>query len=197
MKTTPDMPSPTRTDRWLADAVAVLPSAIRLFPTIKPPNIVPVGALSLLGGARQPLWQALLTPLLVMAVTDYILKITLNYTPFNPYVYASFALTVLLGRALLRGTRSWWRIGSASLAASTLFYLVTNFGVWYAGIGKPGAMYSGTAAGLLTCYVQGIPFFGLTALGDLGCCFALFAAYDWITGGALARKPAAVEEAAK
>jgi hypothetical protein len=50
---------------------------------------------------------------------------------------------------------------AASLAASVLFFVVTNFAVW-----AMGSMYPKSAGGLLACYVAAIPFFGNTLLGD-------------------------------
>jgi hypothetical protein len=196
MNTTPQTAARKWPARLLADVLVVLPSVLRIFPYIKPPNFQPVGALSLLGGARQPLWQALLTPMLVMVVTDLLLERMFGWTPFNPFVYGCFAAMVLLGR-LLRRTNSPLKIGSASLAGSTLFYLVTNFGVWYMSRGKPNALYAPTLDGLLICYRQGLYFFGLTVLGDLGFCFVLFGAYDWLTKPALGEKRAPIEEIAR
>ena len=46
------------------------------------------------------------------------------------------------------------------LASSTLFFIVTNFGVWLLG-------YPNTIAGLISCYTLAIPFFLNTILGDL------------------------------
>jgi hypothetical protein len=103
---------------------------------------------------------------------------------------------VLLGRTL-RQSRSWARLVAASLASSILFFLVSNFGVWFKCLIGASRLYPPTAAGLLTCYVQGIPYFGLTLVGDLGFSFALLGVYDWIAKPALGTKPAAVEEAAR
>jgi hypothetical protein len=56
------------------------------------------------------------------------------------------------------------------------FYLITNFGAWIA-----DPMYAHTAAGLAACYVAGIPFLGLTALGDLTYTGVLFGLHAWLT----------------
>src|SRR6516225_8364960 len=87
---------------WAA-AMAVIAGLIRLIP-FHPMNFTPVGALGLFGGARLRSWWAYVLPLGVMAVTDLLLWGIhgINYTPFDPWVYASFALTVVWGRLLLR-----------------------------------------------------------------------------------------------
>ena len=73
----------------------------------------------------------------------------------QPVVYLSLALVVSLG-FLLRRHRSWLRIAGTGFAAAMAFFLVSNFGVWALG---GGTYYPHTAAGLLDCYVQAIPFF--------------------------------------
>jgi hypothetical protein len=42
------------------------------------------------------------------------------------------------------------------LAASILFFLMTNFGIWAVG---DGVRYSQDARGLIECYTMGLPFF--------------------------------------
>jgi hypothetical protein len=86
-----------------------------------------------------------------------------------PFVYGALLLIVCLGRQLQTcRRRPTWLLGG-SLAASALFFLVTNLGVWLA-----GDWYPQTAAGLVACYVEAIPFFGSTVLGDLVFCGVLF-----------------------
>ena len=41
-----------------------------------------------------------------------------------------------------------------ALSGAVIFYLVTNFGVWF------GGMYSQNFNGLIESYVMGLPFFG-------------------------------------
>jgi hypothetical protein len=65
-------------------------------------------------------------------------------------------------------------VAGACLAASTIFYLTTNFAVW-AGSG----MYAKTLAGLVSCYVAALPFFGPTVAGDLFYSAVLFGGFAW------------------
>jgi hypothetical protein len=80
-------------------------------------------------------------------------------------VYASFLLSVLIGR-LLQNRRTFLRIAGATLLGSTQFFLVTNFALWWL-----LNSYPKTAAGLAACYLAGLPLFGNTLAGD-----ALYAA---------------------
>lgn len=149
--------NPTNDSRaaWLATAgMAVTAGAIRLLPHL--PNFAPVGALGLFAGGRLRSWQAFAVPLLVMAVSDVLLSLMFGYKPFNPYVYSCFLVNVLLGQLFLR-SGGLWRVPAVSLAASLLFFVVTNFGVW---AGSDGSVYPKTLAGLSACYVAALPFAG-------------------------------------
>jgi len=75
-------------------------------------------------------------------------------------VHGSFALVVCLG-LLLRKRRTPLRIAGAALASSTLFFVISNFGVW-----AFGSLYPQTGAGLVACYAAAIPFFRNTLMGD-------------------------------
>jgi hypothetical protein len=103
-----------------------------------------------------------------------------------PFVYASFALTVGLGR-WLRGRRSIAQLVVAVLAAALLFYLIANFGVW-----ARGGLYPRTWEGLLACYVAAIPYLRNMLLGNLAYSVVLFGAYAL----ACLRVPALREERA-
>jgi hypothetical protein len=174
-----------RISRPLATGLAILAGIVRLLP--HPWNFTPLGALGLYGGARLRSWQAFALPLVVLAVTDLVLWVLLDNHPFDPFVYGSFLIYVLLGRLLSR-TQSPWRIGLASLVGSLQFFIITNFGVWLTGLGKPYATYPGSLEGLVACYLAAIPFYGKdvapplgflgnTILGDLAFTALLFAGH--------------------
>jgi hypothetical protein len=77
-----------------------------------------------------------------------------------PVVYASFLVSVAIG-FWLRDRRSLGRISAATLLGAIQFFLVTNFAFWAFGL-----YYPRNSAGLLACYVAGIPFFWNTLAGD-------------------------------
>jgi hypothetical protein len=164
--------------------------AIRLVPAIKPPNFAPVGATGLLGGARLPFWVIIPLQIIAAVVVDTVLWKGFHLKPFNFAVYASFVLYALLGRALLKGNDRFSRIAGVTFLASLQFFLITNFQVWYAGIGEPGQMYEANLPGLLMCYAKALPFFGWTLASDLGFTAVLFGAEAWVYGMLFAAKPA-------
>jgi len=149
--------------RLLALSVFVLSAALaRVLP--HPPNVTPIAAMALFGGACFSNRRlAFLLPLAAMMLSDLML-FGLGQVPFpgvlSVWVYGSFALTVCIGISLRRRRRAL-PIARATLASAALFYVVTNFGVW-----ATGAWYPRTAAGLATCYTAAIPFFRNMLIGD-------------------------------
>jgi uncharacterized protein (TIGR00290 family) len=136
-------------------ALVVLAAVLRIAP--HPWNFTPVGAMAIFSGAViRDRRLAFLIPVLAMAAGD----IWVGFNKLTPLVYASFLLSVAIGR-LLCEKRSVWRIGGATFAGSMQFFLVTNLGVW-AFLGS----YPHTARGLLGCYIAGIPFFWSTVASD-------------------------------
>jgi hypothetical protein len=153
----------------LALGLTVLGAVARFLP--HPPNFAPVGSVSLFAGARLPGWQAYLAPLVLMALTDMVLR----FSPATPFVYASFLISVWIGRRL-RTTESAWRVGGAALLCSVQFFVITNFGTWAA-----TPYYPHTLAGLAACYTAAIPFFGYTVAGDLFYTAVLFGLHAWLS----------------
>jgi hypothetical protein len=140
--------------------------AIRLLP--HPPNVNPIAAVALFGGASfADKRLAFLVPLSAMFLSDLVIGL---YSHME-FVYASFAAIVGIG-LLLRARRNAFAIGGAAIASSVLFFIVTNFGTW-----ATQSMYPHTAAGLMTCYVAALPFFQNTLAGDLFFTAVLFGGF--------------------
>lgn len=129
---------------------------LRLIP--HPPNFVPIAAIALFGGcyiADKRL--ALLLPLLALLISD----LFLGFHGTMLYVYSAMVFTVVMGHLLAKRLQLSTMI-LASLSASIIFFLVTNFGVWL-----HYDFYPKTVEGLLAAYIAAIPFFHYTVLGDL------------------------------
>lgn len=134
----------------------VLAALSRLLPHL--PNFTPIAAMALFGGAKlNSRSEALGVVLGAMLLSDLVL----GFDVISPVVYFSLAVIVLAGRFLKR-TSAVSAIAGMSLAGSTIFFVITNFGVW-----ALQGMYPKSAAGLMECYTMAIPFFHSTAAGDL------------------------------
>lgn len=141
---------------WILTALIATAAATRLLP--HPPNFAPIAAMALFGGATMTdRRMAFLVPMAAMFMADLFIGLHI----LMPLVYASFAITVLLGFWLRPRIRPS-TILAAALASSILFFLVTNFGVWVL-----FDSYPHTWAGLGACYVAAIPYFRNTLAGDL------------------------------
>ena len=116
-----------------------------------PPNFTPIAAIALLsskGFANR--WVALLIPIVSLFISDLFLGLHTTI----PFVYGSFILIAMLGRYVKK-----INIFSV-LLSSSIFFLVTNLGVWL-------LHYPLSAEGLFQCYILALPFFLNTVIGDL------------------------------
>ena len=121
----------------------------RLLP--HPPNFAPITGIALFTGhhfANKRL--ALFIPIFCMFITDLYLGIH----SLMPIVYLSFVMISILGI----------RAKSISLGivvgASSIFFIITNLGVWYFN-------YPLNWAGFTSCFILAIPFFVNSLMGDL------------------------------
>ena len=151
------------TRSWVLLGITLSAAAMRLVP--HPPNITPIGAMALFGGAYFATRRtAFLLPLAAMYLSDLALGFFIYdfgwFHPFMPFVYVSFVAAACLG-FLIRRRLTPLMVAGAALTSSVIFFIVTNFGVWLG-----SSLYPKTVAGLGSCYVAAIPFFGNTLLGN-------------------------------
>jgi uncharacterized membrane-anchored protein YitT (DUF2179 family) len=93
--------------------------------------------------------------------------------PLMLAVYLSHLAGVFLG-TWMKKSESFGgvKILSASLSGSIIFFLLTNFAFLY-------SQYPHNLSGVIQAYVNGLPFFRGTLLGDLFYSFALFGGYEF------------------
>ena len=158
----------------LAYAFLVLAIVFRLvIPHITPHpwDFTPVGASLLFFGAygsRRQLW---IPVLLLVGLDVYLTKVVYQYPLAWDHLisFAWYAATVWLGTRLRDRADPLPTLGLA-LTSSLTFFIVSNFGVWAA-----YTIYPKTFAGLIACYVAGIPFYQHRIIGDLAFTAAFFA----------------------
>ncbi len=148
-------------------AVAIL---ARFVPHI--PNAVPITAIAIFAGAYLPKKYAFSLTFLARFISDLI--IGFFSWPLMIAVYGAHLLGVGLG-LWIKDTSGWqsrWiKIGSSSLVAAALFFLITNFAFLY-------GYYPHTWAGIVTSYVNALPFLRGTVIGDVGYTVLLFGVYE-------------------
>ena len=153
-------------------AIIAAAAATRWIPHI--PNVTPMIAIALFGGVHfgQKRW-AITLPLAAMVISDLGLEL-LSGNGFHsdmPAVYLCMLAITGLGFVLKQNSRIA-PIAGATLLASTLFFIVTNFSVW-----AFGSLYPKTFSGLATCYIAAIPYFGNALMGDVFYTALLFGGY--------------------
>jgi hypothetical protein len=148
---------------WAAVGVVLSAAAARLIP--HPWNMTPVFAMALFGGAYfSRRWAAFAVPLAAMLISDVVLAWRDYGMPAvrsQPLVYLNLAGWVLMGIVIQRHRRFWPILG-CTLLGTAVFFVTTNFGVWYG-----STLYPQTPVGLLTCYEAAVPFLRNEIIGNL------------------------------
>lgn len=152
----------------------LLAALSRLIP--HPANFAPIGGMALFGAAyySRRMW-AFAIPVVSMWISDLVLNNVVYGAYFDRFVwftYGAFVLIALMGIFTLRKIKVPNLLFSA-LVASVIFFLVSNFGVWFS-----GTMYPKDFGGLIACYTAGIPFFKNTVMGDLFYTALLFSVFE-------------------
>ncbi|MCA5893451.1 hypothetical protein LEP48_08810 [Isoptericola sp. NEAU-Y5] len=129
--------------------------------TFLAPGVELVTVLAVASAVLLPRVPAVAVPLVTVAVGDVVLG---SSSAISLYVWVAWC-AVAVGALALRAARS--RRATLALgagfgaAASTLFFLVSNFGTWMLGRGE---WYADSLSGLLAAYAAGVPFY-LVPLG--------------------------------
>lgn len=144
-------------------AIAVLSRALP-----HPDNVTPLAALGLFAGAYLTPRVFLLVPVLAALLTDVF---ALGTYPLllMLFVYIGLLLSSITGRLLLLGHRKSVRLPVAVLFSALAFFLLSNLGDW---------LVFSTGTDLVTWYINALPFFGRSLLGDAGYALAFFGVYE-------------------
>jgi hypothetical protein len=181
-------------------ALVVVGVAGRLLPHM--PNFAPVTATALFCGAYMSRRQSFVALAAVLLLSDYLLlyikpfggtSFEHFYAPWQlwhstlPFIYTSFAMSALVGWWVKSRNASGYVV-AAALFCSVQFFLISNAGVWAAG------MYDRGLDGLMQSYTMALPFFRGTVLGDLFYTSVFFGGFELLAGfaGGLRRAEARV-----
>ena len=142
------------TPLWVL-GIVLIAAATRVIP--HPWNFTAAGAMAFFAGIR--VRSRLLSLALVLGLllaTDSIL----GFYSGMEWVYAANVCMTMVGW-LFRDSSSV-RTLSGGFVASTIFFVISNLGVWYS-----GGLYPHTLDGLKQCFVMALPFFKNQMLGDM------------------------------
>jgi uncharacterized membrane protein len=141
----------------------------RIFP--HPLNMALITGATIFAGSRLGKIEGVIVALGSMAVSDLILGS--HDTMF--FTWGSFALIALLSHKVLSKKLNVSRLAITTLSSSLIFFAISNFGVWLV-----GNMYALTLSGLVSCYVNALPFFRNTIVGDTLYTSAIFGVYFFL-----------------
>ncbi len=121
----------------------------RLLP--HPANFSPMLALVVFSGlAARNLGLGMAYPLAAVALSD----LFLGLYPGWSFVYLGYVFSVLLAWGLRKNDQALWLKGVfGALGANLVFFVISNFGVWFS-----AGIYPKTFEGLAACYIAAIPF---------------------------------------
>ena len=162
----------------LALSLVCTAAAVRLFP--HPDNFAPVGAMGLFCAAYLRRSWGMAVPFIALFLSDLVLN-NVIYSAYFPsfawftsaWIYLSFAAVLAVGILIFQKSVSPTKVLLASLTASLVFFLVSNFSTFI-----ETNLYPKNAAGLLACYTAGLPFLKNTILGDLFFSAVMFGTYS-------------------
>jgi len=150
----------------LALIIIVLGILSRL--VVHTPNFSPVLSLAFLAGMYLKGRQAVLLPLALMVISDFII----GFYPLMVLTWASIVLISVLG-LWLKEKKSLGVVLGGSLASALIFFIVSNFGAWL-------TLYPHTIDGLRQCYILAIPFFRSSLMSTLVFSVVFYAGYTWV-----------------
>ena len=131
--------------------MTILLIASRLITDI--PNFTPTIALVIFTGYFiKNRYTVLLIILISQGISDF--YIGLHESMF--FVYFSFLLIAFISPLVIKKL-NLSSVITASLIGPVIFFIISNFGVWYS-----MNIYSNDMRGLIECYLAGIPFFDET-----------------------------------
>ncbi len=150
----------------IASVLVLLAASLRILP--HPWNLTPIGAMALFSGSVfKERWLRFTFPLLALFAGDAVV----GFHKLMLAVYLSFSASVAIGMWIGENRRVF-RIAGGTLLGAIQFFLVTNFAVW-----AVFTTYPKSLAGLVACYVAGVPFFWNTLAGDAIYATLLFGGY--------------------
>ncbi len=149
----------------IAICLVVFAAAARLLP--HPANFAPMTAVAIFGGAVLPRKLAWWVPLVAAIISDALI----GFYDIMPIVWCCYVLVVLASNVWLRRP-TIYKGAAVVLAASSFFFVATNFAVWVA-----SGMYAHSWSGLAECYAMALPFFRNTVFSDAFYSAVLFGLY--------------------
>jgi hypothetical protein len=171
---------------WSFLLLVLIAALYRIIPG-RPYGFAPQWAMAVFAGAviKDKKW-ALIIPVLSMFISDLLYQVLYigGVTNMQGFYegqwqnYILFTLLVFVGFAIKK--LNVLQIAIASLAAPTLYFIISNFLVWASNGTTRGLDRPKTFNGLMLCYSDGIPFYKTSILATLVFSAILFGTFIFI-----------------
>lgn len=158
---------------------------ISRFLLVNVPNVSGLETLALFGGSYFLLKRfAFIIPIAAYMLSDFIINNTVYsayyadgvvfYQSYMLWTIGSLLLIVVLGKFLLQKVNLKNTVFGV-LGATTVFWLVSNFGDWLGSV-----VYAKSFSGLIACYIAAIPFYVYSLIGNAAFGLILFGGYELV-----------------
>lgn len=157
-------------------------------------NFSALGALAVLcGTVVRPAWLGILIPLGCRVLTDGIIEAKTGHGFYGSWMfdYAAYVAIFSLGR-LIR-PKQVPAAFATGLLAGVAFFLISNLGVWCMPHEAGQYMYPRKLEGLITCFVNAIPFAEGTFTGDIGFTVLFITSVKWLRFTAKSEAPVSAD----
>ncbi|MBI1306078.1 MAG: hypothetical protein GC181_05630 [Bacteroidetes bacterium] len=139
----------------------ILALSVARLATTAIPNLEPIGAAALFGGALLAnKWMKYIIPFIALLLGDVVLSAFLpGYgshfsSPTLIFVYLAFGITVWIGKSVIGQEAKMSNVIKAAVFSSIAFFVITNFGSWLS-----YNTYPKNFMGLMECYAAGLAFY--------------------------------------
>jgi len=135
----------------------------RLLP--HPPNFTPIVAVAIMSGY---FFRNVNLSFIVLLISMLFVDIFIGFYKHMLFVYLSlFIITIIFYK--ISNKINFKNLFVFGFLGSLVFYLVSNFGVWFSGVLSPitNLPYEKNFNGLINCYFLAIPFFKNTVISTL------------------------------
>lgn len=168
---------------WSLLLLTIVAALYRVIPG-RPNGFAPQWAMAVFAGAviKNKKW-AFAMPVLSMLFSDIIYQVLYvnglssvqGFYEGQWQNYLLFALLVVIGFAVKKINAL--NVFIASLAAPTVYFILSNFAVWASSSPNSGLGRPKTFSGLMMCYTDAIPFYGTSLIATVVFSAILFGAY--------------------
>ena len=134
----------------------------RLIP--HPPNFTPIIAVAIMSSY---FFKNINLSLLILLIAMLISDLFIGFYENMIFVYVSLLLITFVFHKISNKI-NFKNLFICGFAASLIFFVVSNFGVW--ALGSPGVYdiaYEKSLSGLIECYILAIPFFNNTLISTI------------------------------